>query len=103
MQISKTPQFRLLKHGDKIYDIDYENTGRSYTVLAVTNPKEPYSRSGLTYSVHADDIPGPKGFLSIFVRDVNCKEGQYYSSPELAHEAFEEICLEQGFTPVFSM
>lgn len=86
--MKKDPKFKV---GDKIYFIAYEENNASYTILGMheVNYDDPYMKSGIWYSVQSDLLPLGTGYHQIYENSID-SDNRFYSSPELAHEAYEK-------------
>ena len=80
----------LLQKDTKIYSIDYEDSKCSYTVIGVSELTDADTwQKRLCYDIHSDQLNTGRGFsLPIDVIDKSDITGRFYSSPELAHEAY---------------
>ena len=81
----------MLNVGDKIYYLDYEYSHNSYTIVRIEkiNINE-YIKDGSYYQIYPDSLPNGVGYYLVPVEQVdtiNIKD-RYYSSPEIAHEAY---------------
>ncbi len=79
-----------MRPGDKLYYIDYEDTGASYTVMS---SKQSDGSKGLPagnyYMVKVDAIKSLKTY-PVSVRSVDRHDGKYFSTPEKAKEAYKK-------------
>ena len=77
-----------MKAGEKLYYIDYEASGDSYTVMSTVQMDE---KSGLIpgnyYMVTIDKTKSLKTY-PVSVKDVDRRGGKYFSSPEKAAAAY---------------
>lgn len=81
-----------LKEGDKIYYIDYEESGCSYTVCDIFFKKDnDLCKGGLSYSIHSDSLSQMTGYYDLLVSQVDDPADRFFSSPEKAHEAYAKF------------
>jgi len=78
-----------LKRGDKIYYIDYEESGNSYTVTGLSVlPRNELFKGGVAYAIHADDLPFATGHYTVLLDEIDQGDGRFFSTPEKAREAY---------------
>jgi hypothetical protein len=75
----------LLKIGDKIYYIDYEESKHSYTIIEVIGEK--------LYYIHSDHLPNTTGYYTIPVNIIDSDNirDRFFSSPKLAHIGYSRF------------
>jgi len=80
----------LLQKDAKIYYLDYEESNNSYTVVSISELTDADTwQKRLCYDIRSDHLNTGRGFaLPIDVIDKSDITGRFYSSPELAHEAY---------------
>ena len=85
------PYMDLYQKNEKLYYIDYEDSGQSYTIESVSfifNNK--FQKTGFWYTIHADKLSIATGYFPIFdgCIDSNNEKDKFFASPELAHNAY---------------
>ena len=74
-----------LTPGDKLYYMDYEESGNYYTIImySAISPlflsEDRACRGGVDYSVHADGMPPLSGHYPVFVGEVDTEDGRFFS------------------------
>ena len=77
----------LLQKESKIYFLDYEVSGRSYTITGIYEVHgNDFQKTGIWYSIHSDKLSDATGYYSIL--DDSVDKDRFFSTPELAHEAY---------------
>lgn len=90
MKETKKGKIKMLKVGDKIYYIDYEDSKASYTIQSIYEVKDnPLMKSGTYYRIHDDNCSNLSGYYPLLAKNVDSKPGRFFSSPENAHERYE--------------
>ena len=88
-----------LEEGDKIYYIDYEESGNSYTICDIFFKKgNDFCKGGLSYSIHSDQLNGMTGYYDLLVSQVDNPKDRFFSSPEKAHDAYAKFLERTGQT-----
>lgn len=81
----------MINVGDKIYYIDYEESGASYTVKGIEDVRNNSSmKDGIWYFVHSDTLPNECGYSHIYAAHVD-NNNRFFSSPVLAKKAYEKF------------
>jgi hypothetical protein len=81
----------MINVGDKIYYIDYEESGTSYTVKGIENVQNnSFMKDGIWYFVHSDTLPNECGYHHIYAAQVD-SDNRFFSSPTLAKKAYENF------------
>lgn len=81
----------LLQKGTKIYPIDYEISQRTYTIDSVYEVHDnDYMKTGLYYIVSDNALSSlfHKRFLNVDLVGMYTTNGQFFTAPSLAHEAY---------------
>lgn len=79
-----------MKTGDKLYYIDYEQSGASYTIMStVQSHGDKELPEGNYYMVKVDSIKSLKTF-PVSVKAIDRRGGKYFSTPEKASAAYIE-------------
>ena len=99
--MKKEPKFKV---GDKIYFIAYEEDHASYTIVGMdeVNYDDPYMQSGIWYSIHSDLLSIETGYHPIYENVIDTDD-RFFSSPELAHKAYEKWKEKKKKDSVISM
>ena len=78
-----------MRPGDKLYYIDYEKSGDSYTVMSsMQSDGSKDLPRGNYYMIKVDSIQSLKTF-PVPVKSVDRSDGKYFSTPEKAKEAYK--------------
>ena len=81
-----------MRPGDKLYYLDYEETGCSYTIMS--SKQSSGGGGGLPagnyYMVKIDSLKSLKTY-PVSVRSVDRHDGKYFSTPEKAKEAYKRF------------
>lgn len=81
----------MLNIGDKIYYMDYEDSGASYTIEGIFEVKDnPVMKDGLYYNVHSDRLPAETGYYPVKVDCVDAKITRFFSSADKAKKAYQK-------------
>ena len=87
----------MLNINDKIYYIDYEESGSVYTVKKIVEEKKnSILPPGLYYAIHADNLSDCTGYYSISVDSVDNDVDRFFSTPEKAHDAYVNFKKQRG-------
>ena len=79
----------MLNIRDKIYYIDYKESGASYTIKGIFEVKDnPVMKDGLYYNVHSDRLPPETGYYPIKVDCVDTKISRFFSTIDNAKQAY---------------
>ena len=81
--------FDLLQAGNKIYYIDYEDSGTAYTIEGISEVFDnEYMTTGLYYNIHADSLSAETGHCLILSDEIENEHARFFTSEENAHEAY---------------
>lgn len=87
----------MLNIGDKIYYMDYEESGASYTIEGIFEVKNnPVMKDGLYYSVHSDKLPIETGRYTIAASNIDLENSRFFSSAEKASAAYKRHISNSG-------
>ena len=93
-----------MKPGDKLYYIDYEESGDSYTIMSTVQVNEKKEvPPGNYYMVTIDKTKSLKTY-PIPVKQVDRRDGRYFSSPDkaaAAYIAYRDEIRKRGVKPHF--
>lgn len=84
----------LYQKGSKIYYIDYEESGKAYTIVSIFDVYDnEFQETGIWYNIHADNLPNATGYYPLLsnIIDNENMDSRFFSSPELAHKAYEKF------------
>ena len=84
----------MLKIGNKIYYIDYEESKASYTIVGISKViNNKFQKDGFYYDIHSDLLSNATGYYSIPINVVDSDNlnTRFFSSPVLAHIAYSKF------------